>query len=404
MDSSAGIKAALWETEGPSLTLTSQRPAHALLAQGLVPRQHFALLPETGHNGRWQDSEAGVDLLAIAREAGLVRLAPCVWTRQAETILRVLEKARVVVEVETPCPHGRIFHWNSRIGMRDLFLSIPALAGHLPQSLVCHDLAQVKTAALRLGDQDLLIKSNFALGGLGSMLLPAGADYDQDLVAGIAARLPDQAKGKKAFDWAWREEPFVIEAVVGELKSNLSVTLDARQSAAGTEIVGISEQLIDQGFAYHGIRSLGAKWAARHAAALTAIAEATGQALAARGFAGWFNLDFVLTRGGQCFLVDLNVRRSAPLDLHHLVARVGQRAGRKLCYQAWERFETAQASEQAVTCVLEAHGLAFDGTSGVLPLRGPEAGAAGGHALPVLLLAADEAALVRLAREFRRVL
>ncbi|MFZ1641923.1 MAG: hypothetical protein WAV07_10955 [Candidatus Contendobacter sp.] len=402
LDSLAGCKAALWDVDGPALTLTSHRPARALLAHAMAPEQRYATLPECGEDGRWQDSPNGAALMRIARDAGAVRLAPCVWTRQTEMIARALEKEHVAVEAETPCPHGRVFHWNTRVGMRDLFLSIPALANHLPPSLVCHDAGQVEIAAARLGENDLLVKSNFALGGAGSVVLRAGATYRRDWVETIAARTAE-SKGKKAFAWAWREEPYVVERVVGNLPTNVSATLDARQTATGTEIAGLSEQVIE-GFAYRGIRSLDPRLEARHRPRLHALTEAVGAGLAARGFAGWFNLDFVLTRDGQCFLADLNVRRSAPLDLHLLVARIQQRTGRMSRYRVSEAFRTRLTDENAVDRSLETAGLAFDGTAGVLPLRCPAAKSDRTHSLPVLLLAEDEPALDRLAAGLRRAL
>ncbi|MDS4030287.1 MAG: hypothetical protein RKO66_09450 [Candidatus Contendobacter sp.] len=401
LDSSAGCKAALWDVDGPTLTLTSRRPARVLLAHGLAPEQCYAALPEHGEDERWQDSANGAALMRIVHEAGAVRLAPCVWTRQAEMIARALEKEQVAVEAETPCPHGRVFCWNTRVGMRDLFLSIPALADHLPPSLVCHDAAQVEITAARLGQHDLLVKSNFALGGAGSVMLRAGKPYRRDWVEAIAARASGKGKGKKAFAWAWREEPYVVERVVGSWRTNVSVTLDARQTATGTEIAGLSEQMIE-GLAYRGIRSLDSRLEADHRPRLHALTEAVGAGLASRGFAGWFNLDFVLTRAGQCFLADLNVRRSAPLDLHMLVARIQQRSGRMARYRAFEASRTHLADEDAVDRSLEAAGLAFDGATGVLPLRALVAESDRTYSLPVLLLAEDESALDKLAAGLRR--
>ncbi len=401
LDSLADCKAALWDVDGPMLTLTSHRPTRALLAHGLVPEQRYAALPEHGEDERWQDSANGAALMRIVHEAGAVRLAPCVWTRQAEMIARALEKEQVAVEAETPCPHGRVFYWNTRVGMRDLFLSIPALADHLPPSLVCHDAAQVEIAAARLGQHDLLVKSNFALGGAGSVVLRVGKPYRRDWVEAIAARASGKGKGKKTFAWAWREEPYVVERVVGNWRTNVSVTLDARQTATGTEIAGLSEQMIE-GLAYRGIRSLDPRLETHHRPCLHALTEAVGAGLAARGFAGWFNLDFVLTRDGRCFLADLNVRRSAPLDLHMLVRRIQQRSGRMSRYRAFEAFRTHLADEDAVNRSLETTGLAFDGATGVLPLRRPVAESDRTHSLPVLLLAEDEPALDRLAAGLRR--
>jgi len=407
LDSPAGRKAALWDVDGPTLTLTSHRPARALLAHGLAPEQRYAVLPECEENERWQDSANGAVLMRIAHEVGAVQLAPCVWTRQAEMIARVLEKEQVAVEAETPCPHGRVFYWNTRVGMRDLFLSIPALTDHLPPSLVCHDAAQVEIAAARLGQHDLLVKSNFALGGTGSVMLRAGKPYRRDWVEAIAARAPGKGngkgKGKKTFAWAWREEPYVVERMVGNWRTNISVTLDARQTATRTEIAGLSEQLIE-GLAYRGIRSLDLRLETDYRPRLHTLAEAVGVGLAVRGFAGWFNLDFVLTRDGQCFLADLNVRRSAPLDLHMLVARIQQRSGRMSRYRAFEAFRTHLADEDAVNRSLETAGLAFDGATGVLPLRGPMAESDRTYSLPVLLLAEDESALDKLAAGLRRAL
>jgi hypothetical protein len=403
LDSLAGCKAALWDVDDPALTLTSHRPARTLLTHGLVPEQRYAALPECSEDERWQDSANGAALMRIAHKAGAVRLAPCVWTRQAEMIARVLEKEHVAVEAETPCPHGRVFYWNTRVGMRDLFLSIPALAGHLPHSLVCHDAGQVEIAAARLGQHDLLVKSNFALGGVGSVMLRAGKPYRRDWVEAIAARVSGKGKGKKTFAWAWREEPYVVEKVVGNWRTNVSVTLDARQTATGTEIAGLSEQMIE-GFAYRGIRSLDPRLETHHRPCLHALTEAVGVGLAARGFAGWFNLDFVLTRAGQCFLADLNVRRSAPLDLHMLAGRIQQQSGRMSRYRAFEAFRTHLADEDAVDRSLETAGLAFDGATGVLPLRCPLADPDQPASLPVLLLAEDEPALDGLAAGLRRVL
>lgn len=389
-------KALLWDTEGTeaTLTLTSAEPS-MLVGWNLLPRQRIAPLPTTTRRGRWEGSPGGRAVLDAAREAGAVRLAPAVWTRQANGILMDLRRLGIDAVPEITCPHGRVFHWNTRVGMRELFHAIPALAPFLPPSMVCHDVFQVRAAIDRLGHRPMLVKSNFSLGGAGTWLPGPGEPFNPEV--------PDASSGNntaKAIPWAWREEPFVVESLMGDIASNLSVTLDARNHADGqTDIVGYAEQILANRFSYAGIRSLDPARAANLETSFHSIAGAIGEALAARGFNGFFNVDFVVTAADQIFVADLNLRRSAPLDVQMLLRRLG--GGPFFDYHEAKIINATSAAD--VERCLASAGLAWDGQRGALVL-GAVRSMGDERRAPILTVAASAAERITLEQRINHVL
>lgn len=379
VDAASAARPLYWDTDEDhrAFTVTNARVSAAATRLGLVPRQVILAPPTPCDDHSWLDTVEGNAIITAARDAGGLRLVPCVWTRQAQQMYDALRREGITIEAEITCPHGRIFHWNSRVGMRELFLSIPQLAPYLPPSLVCHDIHQVRIASARLSSRKMVIKSNFALGGAGTSMLTKDEHFgDLDTYA--------KSKQKAGFSWAMRDEPTIVEEFIGDAESNLSITVDARQTPAGIAIAGISEQLLIGGFQYAGISSLGSTCLSQHEASLREIAESLGTALARRGYDGWFNFDCVATKAGKLALIDLNVRRSAPLDAHAIVNRLARVNGHIAVYRFYEIVNPGFTNDDDTEERLLRTGLLFDGHAGTIALTAPDTAAT---TLPLMTIA-----------------
>ena len=311
-------------------------------------------------------------LLAVTLEASQVLLAPAIWTRQAQLLLQSLANLGVNALPEVACPPGRVFYWNTRVGMRDLFLSIPSISPLMVPSLVCHDAHQVRIAAARLAPQRVVVKSNFSLGGMGTCFLEASEAFDPSSFEATLAFRDDEGNevpGKK-FPWAWQTEPFVVERFVGARETNVSITVDARYHAIeGTEVVGFSEQVLNRGFQYSGIRRLRHTYEMEHATNIKVAVEALGSALGIRGYSGYFNVDFGVTSEGQLFICDLNVRRSAPLNVHMILRRIrGRTDADPVAYSFLEAVDIGAADERILLDRLKSDGLLYERGRGIIPL------------------------------------
>ncbi len=393
IDAGSAARPIFWDADGtsPTITLTHRRPSATAVRLGLAPVQSF-LDPPLPDAESWLTSSEGKAVVDAARATGGVRLQPAIWTRQAQMLCELLRREGLAAEAETNCPHGRIFHWNTRVGMRELFLSIPSLAPHLLPSLICHDAHQLAVTTARLGGRAMLVKSNFALGGVGISVMMDGrrASSSGSVFLG---------KKKGAFSWAIRDEPMLVEQFVGDAETNVSLTVDARKTAAGLEIAGVSQQLLVQGFLYDGIVCAPATIQGDQATSLRHIAEALADALARRGYHGWFNFDCVVTADRRTMLVDLNVRRSAPLDAHMIVNRLVRSVGVIGAYRFDELEVAGCRDEEDIETALYRAGLAFDGRAGVITLSAPHVSAT---TVPFLTVATDMSELEENAHGLRR--
>lgn len=385
-------KALIWDVEQPSVTLADVQPAADLSRLGLIePRQHMMRLPHDGDAASaWWETEAGRQLIDLCLEAKHIRLTPAIWTKEASGIADSLRKRGVDVMSEVKASHGRIFHWNTRVGMRDLFLADDALADVRVPSIICHDGRQLRLTIDRLDESALMVKSNFALGGFGSCLVEKASQVELSTLEDLNRSFLDSEAAKKGVDWAWRDEPFVVETVVGNPRTNRSVTVDARCREHGVvELVGLSEQLLARETHYRGIATPSAPPIVTARPRMETAVESVGAQLAARGYRGHFNLDFVVTDEGTCHLVDLNVRRSAPLDLHMVLRRISAQFPDLTCYRHVEDLPVMSATEDELRRAIDARGRGFGPSGGLVVVRGPSRDGDGPPRAAVLGVADD---------------
>lgn len=384
-------KALIWDIEQPTVTLADVRPAADLSHLGLIePSGHLMALPHDDDGAVWTETDGGRRLIDVCREAKRIRLVPAVWTREASRVADTLRKCGVDVTSEAAVAHGRVFHWNTRVGMRDLFLADDALADVRVPSTICHDGRQLRLAIDRLVGTKLMVKSNFALGGFGSCLVERELQFELSALDDLDRSFLDADGAKKGFDWAWRTEPFVVETVVGNPRTNRSVTVDARCRGHGVvELVGLSEQLLVRETHYRGIATPSAPQIIAARPRMEAAVESVGTQLAARGYRGYFNLDFVVTDEGNCHLVDLNVRRSAPLDLHMILRRIGAQYPDLTWYRYVEDMLVTSATEAELRRKIAAQGRGFGPSGGLVVVRDPSDDGVGRPRAAVLGVADD---------------
>jgi hypothetical protein len=340
----------------------------------LVPKQQQRLdLPPFGPIDIWERSAQWHQIVSVVQAAGGCSIAPAVWTHHSERIQTALSKADLEVGCEVEATHGKIFNWNCRTGMRDFFLSIPYLAKYCIPSLVCHDVEQIHHAARRLRSSNIVLKSNFSMGGHGVLKFGPEDPFSKERLEGTyQENRPSNADGaSKQIPWRWRNEPYLLECFVGEPTTNVSVTSDALISRSGTvAVVGISEQLLSNGFSYLGVKSLPVTFRPVRMEIIAAM-EAVGESLKGWGYRGYFNVDFGVTSDGTIFVCDLNVRRSAPLDVHMILRRLGSRIDHNFLYWSADRITSPVQTEDDLCERLNELGSLFDGRRGLLPLSQP---------------------------------
>ena len=311
----AGYKALVWpEREGAYVLLPSPivltAEAQAVLARPAMP-------PVVGSTG-WAE--------AILRAGAVGRPVRLLYTVLSETVLSIRDRLRhrypdLDVRGVPDCPPGLIRYWNSKLGGRDLLLSVPESAARLPPSVVCHGLGQAAALlAQRPYGQRFFIKGNFGAGGSAVMPVRGG---DSDLAERLAAWSKAVASTKSSHWPRFDDEPLLIETAVGPPDNARSLTVDMSIGEDGAiEMIGAGWQILADGVRYQGIWSApeDPDEALRHRAEV--IGAAVAKRLWSRGYAGCFNLDFVVGSGEDLHLVEINVRRSAPLDQFLLMRRL----------------------------------------------------------------------------------
>jgi hypothetical protein len=393
--SGSSHKAAIWDTLSPSITLGGDNLSSVVMELNASPVRHARIsLPPHGTGSQWSTTFEGQRLIAAINSAGACVLAPAVWTIQCERILGDLLRQGLDVKSEVQTSHGRIFYWNTRCGMRELFLTTPELAELAAPSLVCYDPYQVSWAATRLASDEIVVKSNFSMGGRGVASFGPNKPFTLDAIAESFAParadiLGSKQRLSKDTHWAWRHEPFVVECLVGETATNSSITVDCEITPTGeVALVGLSEQLLVGHFHYTGIRS-----ATASSEALSRVKRATlaaGYRLSRYGYRGFFNADFGITKEDAVFICDLNVRRSAPLDVHMLLQRLESLWSNSISnYWSCDAWPVETSTESQLLSEFDKMGVGFDGRNGVLLLSKPFPGHKGENTVAILVLAED---------------
>ena len=392
------VKAALWDTDGPTLSLANGRPATILADLGLLPTNHTtAPVPSVGDRDASSKSRSIRTLLESLDQTQHIIVAPAVWTNEAKQIVNLLQNAGFSVSSETDCPPGRVFDWNTRVGMRELFRSISELSPMIIPSCICWDESKVRSSSSELGNDAVVIKSNRSFGGVGSAILDLSDRFDFSLLDESNALLGSKKLASKYNAWHSWERPFVVEKLVGDLSTNLSITVDAKcLEADKVEILGCSEQILLNNLQYCGIRNYPNSLDSDVISKIHYAVRILGAALGSRQFSGYFNVDFCVTADSSIFIADLNVRRSYPLDAHMLLRRINSVAPekQKLSYRHWDSLVVNTQKGASLEEVLDNGNLLYSRGSGALPisLSQSELGQTTGIA-SIMLVETDELAV-----------
>ena len=87
------------------------------------------------------------------------------------------------------------------------------------------------------------------------------------------------------------------------------------------EVVGTGRMLMRRGWLYSGICSGYAALEPSTEETIVRIGRQVGHAMADMGYAGWFDIDFVVGARGEIFLTEINARRASPAHAFAIARR-----------------------------------------------------------------------------------
>ncbi|MFD1624576.1 hypothetical protein [Azospirillum griseum] len=305
-------------------------------------------------------------LTAFCAGAARVRIMATVHSLGLTWLAAALGADRVVGL--PACPAGLVRRWNTKLGGRDL-----ALAAGIPPDLMpaqaampSLDHALITLKDLRGGGRWLL-KPNAACGGFGLVEANGGQDVPERLLGELRGRRTAKASWKSLYDMS---EPLVLQQFLGERERNTSLTADFEVAPDGAvAFLGVAQQRLQRGFVYQGATyTPDAPWR-MHSDMIVDIGQRLGARMAVERFQGCYNLDFLVTPDNRLWLIELNVRRSAPLDQFLTLRRlVGPNWMDHSAFDCHEAFPITGAVDSL--CALEdrlrRHRLAFHDGQGVL--------------------------------------
>ncbi len=282
-------------------------PSTALLAAdaaavdlGEVPAGEWLVAPETLDR-----------LRGLGRPA---RIAFQIWTNEiAEALERLRDRGIALDPSTTPTVLGSsIRYWNTKIGGSELLTRLPALSGHRPASTMVMSLPEAVALASSRSRPSVL-KINAGAGGQGVLEL----DPREELtVPELERRFAATATAKKAKGWSANGSlpqagaPLILEEMVGG-EDAVSPSADYWIDGDGASCVALAEQVLDC-YSYRGARFPG-RLEPASAARCVELGGTIAEALRERGYRGLLNVDF-LVDGADVWVIEMNVRQSAPLD------------------------------------------------------------------------------------------
>lgn len=243
-----------------------------------------------------------------------------VYTPAMDTLAHELAPRGMNASLLPECSGVSVNFWNSKLGGAEILSA--ALGDEHPRNVACANLAEAAHLLSEPSAGQYILKPDRAMGGAGARFVDgssSGRNPDE-----IVSHLKTQSgSGSRRRKKAMGEEdgPFVLQALLGDPKTNVSPTADFWVDAAGTTtFVAIAEQILEDRLRYVGCRYPGRINAAtiEH---LASAGTAIGSALHQRGYRGLFNVDAVVTVSGQVGVIEMNVRQSAPLDQTLIVNR-----------------------------------------------------------------------------------
>ncbi len=264
------------------------------------------------------DEKAWASLIAEVTGKGPVQVWAQVFSPGVAAIVEALVAASIEVDTtELPRVSGQtVAFWNTKIGGREFLQSIPVVREALPAAIICNTLVEViALVATTNMDQGLVVKTNSSTGGAGVWVFPPDTPCQMDEIThslssprwggknGSKQKRPDEVVG-----------PYLVEEMVGVPSVNSSPTADFRIWANGhADLVGIGEQLLEEGVAYRGCRYPVRGDNSQIESCIT-LGRKICAALHRRGYRGFVNVDFMLLENGDVRIAEMNLRQSAPLD------------------------------------------------------------------------------------------
>ncbi len=232
-------------------------------------------------------------------------------------VSRVVERLQVegveVVGGMPSCSPATVAFWNTKVGAHGLLSGVSELASARPAATISTYEAAMAIAATAGESDGFVLKPNYGLGGAGIRVLPRAGKWEP-------SRETVKAKVSVA---AGEEEPYLLEALVGEIGRNQSLTADFAVPATGeVRFLGIAEQILPDGVSYSGCQSSPDLVAPDVREKALRLGRVLATALQRRGYAGMVNADFIVTPESVVYVAEFNLRHSAPLDQFLLARRL----------------------------------------------------------------------------------
>ncbi len=199
-----------------------------------------------------------------------------------------------------------VTYLDSKLALNDLAMELADLRVPNAQTAVSFEHLLGLVRARTSGGEPFVVKSNVSVGGYAMLPIlardPSAAD-----------RVLNDLSAAMAEEPLFREGPFVLQDWVPSDPQVLRPTFDGIVRALDdVEEVGVGGMLMDQGCRYRGVvvGDVPLPQDVQLAAARTGIA--VGRAAAQIGFRGWYDVDFVLSDGGDLYATEINARRTSP--------------------------------------------------------------------------------------------
>lgn len=271
-----------------------------------------------------QDAAQFESLLAWLEGSNVLHIDAQVESEALRGLMRRIEQAKPHLEIHglSTLSAGHIRRFNMKTGGRALMKRALGSEKVIPPQTHFATLE----AALRWlqgapQDTQYLLKPNSAIGGFGVIYCRAGVP------------LPDRQleilRGRRRHVDTWKaigtvDDGILLEVAVGDFPTNDSVTADFHVASNSVTMVGMSNQILKGRVAYRGISSAPEAAWTRARSEIQQMGERIGRTLGLLGYNGYLNIDVVVPNDPKQpnWLIEMNLRRSAPLNSHILLSRI----------------------------------------------------------------------------------